>query len=87
MERIHGLMDKNRIRGAADRDERANDREVAVAKGTWRRSGGRVEKASVLTRGDPASGLKGPRVFTHAEREVSRGHSRSRSRRRAGNGG
>ena len=60
-------MDKNRIRGAADRDERANDREIPVAKGTRRKSGGRVETVSVLTRGDLALGLKGPRGTEPAE--------------------
>ena len=54
MERSHGPMDKNRIRGGADQGERANDREALVVEGRWRKSGGRVVKECVLTRGDLA---------------------------------
>ena len=61
MERIHGLMDKNRIQGAADQGEQAPNCEALVAKETWRRSGSRVETDNVLTRGDLASDLKGSR--------------------------
>ena len=61
MERIRGPMDKNRIRGAGDRGELASTSEAPVTKGTLRKSGGRAEKVSVLTWGDLASGLKGPR--------------------------
>ena len=78
MERIRGPMDKNRIRGAGDRGERANDREAPVAKGTLRRSGGRAVKVGVLTWGDLASGLKGSRGSRAAERGVSRGRTRPR---------
>lgn len=42
-------MNKNRIEGAADRGERANDREALVIKGKRRRSGGRAVKECVLT--------------------------------------
>ena len=52
--------------------------EQAIAKPRWsrlrrRKSGGRARKGRVLTWGDLASGLKGPRH--QAEREVSRGRS------------
>ena len=77
MERICEPMNKNRIRGDAVWGERAGDREAAMDKGLWRRSGGCAEKVSVLTWGDLASCLKGRRVHD-AEREVSRGHSRPR---------
>ena len=33
-------MDKNWIEGAAEQDERANDREALVIKAKWRRPGG-----------------------------------------------
>jgi hypothetical protein len=56
---IHGPTNRNRIRGDANRGERASDREAPVAKGLRRKSGGRVEKAGVLTRGDLALHLKG----------------------------
>ncbi len=55
----HGLTDRNRIQGAADQGERAMNREALVAKGKWRRSGGRVGKECGLTRGDLALRLKG----------------------------
>ena len=62
-----GPMNKNRIRGASERDERANDREVSMAKARWRRSGGRVSKVDALTWGDLALDLKGSRVSTRRE--------------------
>jgi len=54
-------MNKNRIRGDDDQGERASDREALVAKGRRRKSGGRGEKAIVLTWGDLALRLKGRR--------------------------
>jgi hypothetical protein len=71
-------MNKNRIRGVGNQGERANDREALVTKGTLRRFGGRAGKVDVLTWGDLALGLKGPRDARVAEREVSRGRSRHR---------
>ena len=61
MERTHGPTNRNRIQGAGDRGEWARDHEAPVTKGIWRKSGGRVGTVSVLTRGDLALGLKGPR--------------------------
>ena len=61
MERTHGPTNRNRIQGAGDRGEWASDHEAPVTKGNWRRSGGRVGKVSVLTRGDLALDLKGSR--------------------------
>ena len=61
MERSCGPMNKNRIEGAADQGERAMNREALVAKGKWRRSGGRAVKECVLTWGDLALCLKGRR--------------------------
>jgi hypothetical protein len=60
-ERISGPMHKNRIEGDDDQGERANDREALVANERCRRSGGRGEKAIVLTWGDLALRLKGRR--------------------------
>ncbi len=57
-------MDKNRIRGAGERGERASDREAPVTKGTLRKSGGRAVKVGVLTWGNLVSGLKGSRGRT-----------------------
>ena len=37
-------MNKNRIEGAAEQGERANDREALVIKAKWRKSGGCVMK-------------------------------------------
>ena len=56
-----GPMNKNRIAGADERGERANDREASMAKARRRRSGGRVSKVDALTCGDLASCLKGHR--------------------------
>ena len=61
MERSCGSMNKNRIKGAANQGERANDREALVTKGRRRRSGGRAAKECVLTWGDLALCLKGQR--------------------------
>ncbi|TXG88763.1 MAG: hypothetical protein E6R15_11040 [Zoogloea sp.] len=54
-------MDKNRIEGAAEQGERANDREALVIKAKWRKSGGCAAKECVLTWGDLALCLKGRR--------------------------
>ena len=54
-------MNKNRIEGAAEQGERANDREALVIKAKWRKSGGCAVKECVLTRGDLALFLKGRR--------------------------
>ena len=40
MERTCEPMNKNRIEGAAEQGERANNREAFVVKTRWRRSGG-----------------------------------------------
>ena len=69
-------MDKNRIEGAAEQGERANDREALVIKAKWRKSDGCAEKECVLTWGDLALWLKGRRM--NPEREVSRGRSSCR---------
>jgi len=84
VDRSHGPMDKNRIQGGADQGERANDHEALVVKDRWRRSGGRVVKECVLTRGDLALRMKVRR--SDAEREVSRGRSSRRRRRAEGMG-
>jgi len=52
-------MDKNRIEGAAEQGERANDREALVIKAKRRKSGGCAMKECVLTWGDLALRLKG----------------------------
>ena len=57
----HGPTYRNRIQGAADQGERAQNREALVAKGKRRKSGGRVGKECALTRGDLALRLKGRR--------------------------
>ena len=72
MERSRGPMDKNRIRGTGTRGEWARDHEALVTKGTLRKSGGRAVKASVLTRGDLALGLKGPRGHARGARSQQR---------------
>ena len=74
-------MNKNRIRGVADRGERAEDREAPVTKGKRRKSGSRAAKVSALIRGDLALRLKGRRralrldLARPMEREVSQRHS------------
>jgi len=60
----HGPTYSNRIQGATDQGERAKNREALVANGKWRRSGGRVGKECVLTRGDLALRLKGRRAVS-----------------------
>jgi len=72
---------RNRIGGAADQGERANDREALATKGRQRKSGGWAGKVRALTWGDLALGLKGRR--REAEREVSRGYSSAASYRGA----
>lgn len=56
---IHEPTDRNQIRGVGDQGERAIDREALVVKEILRKSGGCVEKVSVLTRGDLVLCLKG----------------------------
>ena len=72
-ERIRESTNRNRIRGAVDQGERANDREALATKGKRRKSGDCAVKAVSLTWGDLALRLKGRRW--KAEREVSRGRS------------
>jgi hypothetical protein len=52
-------MNKNRIRGAAERGEPAGSGKASVVKAKWRRCGGCAVKDRVLTWGDLASCLKG----------------------------
>lgn len=67
---------RNWIQGAASHDERSRIREVVATKGGRRRSSDSAAKATTLTWGDLALGLKGPRApKCGAEREVSRGRS------------
>lgn len=54
-------MDKNRIQGAAERGERARNREALVVNAKRRKSGGCAVKECVLTWGDLALRLKGRR--------------------------
>ena len=87
----HGPTNGNRIRGAADQGERAWNRKALVANGTWRKSGGRVGKECVLTRGDLALCLKGQRaVSARSEKSAeavvvagvaSKGQTEERARR------
>ena len=72
VERSHGLMDKNRIEGTANQDERARIREVLVVKGRWCKSGSRVVTVIVLTRGDLALLLKGRRWVRSGARSQQR---------------
>ena len=65
----HGPTDRNRIQGAADQGERAQNREAVVANGTRRKFGGRVGKECVLTRGDLALRLKGRRTVSARSEE------------------
>ena len=51
-------MDKNRIEGAAEQGEWANNHEALVIKAKRRRCGGCAVKESVLTWGDLALYLK-----------------------------
>jgi hypothetical protein len=66
-------MNKNRIEGTAKQGEWAMNHEALVIKAKRCRSGGCAVKECVLTRGYPASRLKGRRYLL--EREVSSGHS------------
>jgi len=61
VERSCELMDKNRIEGVAEQDERAINREALVIKAKRRKSGGCAVKECVLTWGDLALCLKGQR--------------------------
>jgi hypothetical protein len=60
-------MNKNRIRGAGGRGERANDREAPMAKFRRRRSGSHALTVDVLTWGDLALRLKGRRRLQRRE--------------------
>jgi hypothetical protein len=60
-------MNKNRIRGAGGRGERANDREAPMAKLRRRRSGSHALTVDALTWGDLASRLKGRRRQQRSE--------------------
>ena len=51
VKRTRESTNRNRIRGAADRGERATDREAPATKGKRRRSGDCAGKVIVLTRG------------------------------------
>ena len=75
MDRNCEPMNKNRIQGAAEQGERANNREALVVKVKWRKSGGCAGKECVLTWGDLVLRLKGRRRKKNPEREVSRGRS------------
>jgi hypothetical protein len=52
-------MNKNRMRGGAERGERAKGREGLMTKGSGDVTGGHTVKDSVLTWGDLALHLKG----------------------------
>ena len=54
-------MYTNRIEGAAEQGERAENRKAFVVEAKWRKSGGCAVKECVLTWGDLASCLKGRR--------------------------
>ncbi|NVH75342.1 hypothetical protein FSB08_23055 [Paraburkholderia sp. JPY432] len=54
-------MNKNRIEGAVEQGEWANNHKALVTKAKRRRYGGCAMKECVLTRGDLASCLKGRR--------------------------
>ncbi len=87
----HGSTNRNRIQGAADQGERAKNREALVANGKRRRSGDRVGKECVLTRGDLALRLKGRRSVSVRSEEsaeavvvtgvVAKGRTEERARR------
>lgn len=62
-ERSRGPTNRNRIRGVVVEDERASDREVLLAKGRRRKSGGGAVKVYLLTRGGLVLCLKGRRRF------------------------
>ena len=89
----HGPTDRNRIQGAADQGERAKNREALVANGMRRKSGGRVGKECVLTRGDLALRLKGRRAVSAWSEEsaeavvaagmAAKGQTKERARRPA----
>ncbi len=78
--RSSGPTDRNPMRGRASRGERAKDREAPEAKGSCGRSGGRAAKVSVLTRGDPASRLKGRRAHARRRKSAEAVVARNRSR-------
>ncbi len=57
--RIRGPTNRNRIQGVVDQGEWATNHEALVINEKLRKSGGRAEKVSVLTRADLALCLKG----------------------------
>ena len=61
VERTREPTNRNRMRGAAEQGELAENSEALAAKATWRKSGGCAGKAGTLTQGDLASRLKGRR--------------------------
>jgi hypothetical protein len=63
-------MDKNRIEGAAEQGEWANNREALVIEAKRRRSGGCAAKECVLTWGDLALCLKGRRCSSRSEKSA-----------------
>ena len=72
VERSCEPMNKNRIQGAAEQGERANNREALVVKAKWRKSGGCAVKECVLTWGDLALCLKGRRKKKSGARSQQR---------------
>ena len=75
-ERNRASTNRNRMRGAVEQGERAENREALATKATRCRSGDGAEKAEVLTWGGLALRLKGRRPSKDdAEREVSKGRS------------
>ncbi len=89
----HGPTNRNRIRGAANQGKRAENHEALVANGKRRKSGGRVGKECVLTRGDLALRLKGRRAVSVRSEEsaeavvaagmAAKGQTEERARRPA----
>jgi hypothetical protein len=63
-------MDKNRIEGVAEQDERARNREALVIEAKWRKSGGCAAKECVLTWGYLALCLKGRRCSSRSEKSA-----------------
>lgn len=60
-------MDKNRIEGAAEQGERAQNRKALVTKARWRKCGGCAMKVCVLTWGDLALWVKARRLCRSEE--------------------
>jgi hypothetical protein len=66
-------MNKNRIEGAAEQGERAQDRKALVIKARWRRCGGCAMKVCDPYLGTPRFVAERPTAVP--ERGLSRGHS------------